>query len=95
MGKRKDEKRRQVYDFYEEFIKAFGLYKTKKNKVDFKPSDMVTCTYIEGLFRVVSVEPYYLTISPLNNHRARHYVGFEFVEKVEHNPKVMRILFDD
>ena len=96
MGKRKTrQNRRDVYDFYEEFIKVFNLYKPRKNKVDFKPLDMVRCTYIEGLFKVVSVETYYLTISPLNNHRIRHYVGFEFIEKVEHNPKVIKVLFDE
>jgi len=96
MGKRKSvDVKRQVYEFYEEFIKAFNLYKTKKIKVEFKPKDMVRCTYIEGLFKVVSVDPYYLTISPLNNRRVLHHVGFEFVEKVEHNPKVMKVLFDE
>jgi len=90
-----DKEKRQVYDLYEEFIKAFGLYKIKKNKVAFQPNDMVKCVYIKGLFKVVTVEPYYVVISPLEDKNERHYVGFEFVEKVEHNPKVMKVLFNE
>lgn len=91
----KKDKLRQTYEFYEEFASAFGLFKKRKNKVDFIINDMVRCTYIEGLFKVVAVEPYYLVICPLDDRKTLHYVGYHFLEKVSHNQKFMKVLFHD
>ena len=70
------------------------LYDTRYN-VDFKPTDIVQCIYIKGLFRVVEVNHTYLKITSIEKTGDMiHYIDPQFLEKIESNQEVIKVLFD-
>lgn len=87
---------RKIYMLFEDFIKAFRLYELSRPPLDFKTNDVVQCVYIKGLFRVMSIEQTYLKIQAIESeNETPHYVSPLFLQKVEVNQEVIRILFNE
>lgn len=87
--------KRVLYELVEELIKSHKLCIIKKNKVAFEPDDVVVCHYIKGTFKVITVTPYYVVIASVTDKAELHYVGSDFLQKIQIDKKVMKVLFNE
>ena len=85
---------RSIYQFIEKVLDHNKMIKPVKNKVAFKPKDMVNCSYIKGLFKIVTLEDNYVVVKSIDNQQI-HYVSSSFLEKVELNEQVLKVLYNE
>lgn len=92
---------RVIFALFEELIKNTKLveYYPYNHCIDFKPGDVVQCSYMRGFFKVVGLYNSYIALKVVNsatiNPDMIAYVGPHFIKKVELNQQVMKVLFNE
>jgi hypothetical protein len=94
-----DDPSRAFFKLFEDLILAAKIvdFYPYNCPVDFTVGDVVECSYMRGLYKIVGINKTHLSLVPLENDSIEDknfaYVGCEFVKKVQINQRVMKVLY--
>lgn len=92
--------KKETFDYINEVMEhviertKLAPFDPTKKAIDFRLDDIVKCSYIPGLFKVVDCYPNGLLICPIDNSNECEFVRAGFLEKQVIDKNTMKVLYD-